>query len=530
MAKIRIYELAKELGLANKALIGLCEQLGFEGKTSHSNSLTDDEADRVRRSVIRQAVSGKAGVVRELNKEGTVLTERRVGGVIRRRRKADNETLEDDGASVEVKDTSEKSTEKEESAPPIAEESHATEPTSRKEALARADALFESGSSEASQNGVESPESVSRDGEEEPALEADSVPEEALESQSEEIRAEEQTAESESSEEAVEEVSEDSASAASEVEESDTKGLDEVRKRHDIRAPKVLGRIDLPTKPERAQRAAAETRAAESPAGRGDEQPVEEVKSGKPSKHKRSSHSDDDGGDRRRRRRRKQVLKKDELLDYDGEREGWRQRRDKKARRSNAEKRDEAGGSAEAGPTKASKRVVKVGGEISIGEFAKAMGVKSGEIIANLMSLGVMATINQLIDFETATLVAEEFGFTTVNTSQHEEELLVSLIGEEDADKLVLRPPVVTVMGHVDHGKTSLLDRIRETSVAEREAGGITQHIGAYNVKVSSGGSVTFLDTPGHEAFTSMRSRGAQVTDIVVLVVAADEWCDATDG
>ena len=151
------------------------------------------------------------------------------------------------------------------------------------------------------------------------------------------------------------------------------------------------------------------------------------------------------------------------------------------------------------------------------------MSVKVGDVVKTLMNLGVMATINQLIDYDTATILAAEFGYATVNTGNEEEELLGQLKAEDTPDDLKLRPPIVTVMGHVDHGKTSLLDAIRQTSVAAREAGGITQHIGAYTVNLAKGGSVTFLDTPGHAAFTAMRSRGAKVTDVVVLVVAADD-------
>ncbi|NPA25904.1 MAG: translation initiation factor IF-2, partial [Deltaproteobacteria bacterium] len=166
------------------------------------------------------------------------------------------------------------------------------------------------------------------------------------------------------------------------------------------------------------------------------------------------------------------------------------------------------------------KRVIKISDAISVGELAKKMGVKAGEVIGKLMGLGTMATINQMIDYETAVLVADEFGHTVENVA-FDEELVLETV-EDKPEDLVSRPPVVTIMGHVDHGKTSLLDAIRESRVAEGEAGGITQHIGAYMVSLPNG-KISFVDTPGHEAFTSMRSRGAGVTDIVILVVAADD-------
>lgn len=170
--------------------------------------------------------------------------------------------------------------------------------------------------------------------------------------------------------------------------------------------------------------------------------------------------------------------------------------------------------------TKVGKKRIKIDEAITVANLARQMGMKAGEVIKKLLMLGLQANINQALDFDTAAIVASDFEFEVEKTAFEEEEVLH--VKEDREEDKVLRPPVVTVMGHVDHGKTSLLDAIRHTNVIKGEAGGITQHIGAYHVKLEKG-DIVFLDTPGHEAFTSMRARGAKVTDIVILVVAADD-------
>jgi translation initiation factor IF-2 len=273
---------------------------------------------------------------------------------------------------------------------------------------------------------------------------------------------------------------------------------------------RVLGRIDLkkttpPVRPEARRAGVAERPGGAVRARPGVPTPVEAP----------AAPKDTDLGKKKKRK----VIKKTDMLETleRDRRPGGKLRRKKRALPGKEQHRTEIT------TPKASKRVVKISEAITVGDLARAIGVKSGEVIRKLMDMGMMATVNQVLDHDTATLVAAEFEYSVENVALNVESLLETGPEEApDSGERQSRPPVVTIMGHVDHGKTSLLDAIRQANVTAGEAGGITQHIGAYSVEVASR-RVTFLDTPGHEAFTAMRARGAKVTDLVVLVVAADD-------
>ncbi len=298
------------------------------------------------------------------------------------------------------------------------------------------------------------------------------------------------------------------------------------KKGKDERGARVIGRValsDLGTRPGgRPPRPKSKRKTvAAMPGAEPDSTPLSVVASdapgdsarkGRKSRKKDAAPESDKGfndtGKRSRKGSRRSVIKDFNFSDGRG-----------RSRKSRGSKK-KGGQKTEITMPKMIKRIIKITDAITVGELAKKMGVKSGEVIGKLMTMGSMVTINQMIDYDTAVLVADEYGHTVENVA-FDEDLVLERTDDKPED-LVARPPVVTIMGHVDHGKTSLLDAIREAQVAESEAGGITQHIGAYMVSLEKG-EISFVDTPGHEAFTSMRSRGAGVTDIVILVVAADD-------
>ncbi|WP_202077166.1 translation initiation factor IF-2 [Caldalkalibacillus salinus] len=224
----------------------------------------------------------------------------------------------------------------------------------------------------------------------------------------------------------------------------------------------------------------------------------------------KNRHKDQQRNQNASQDKKKKQTPKDHVVNNDKQSSGKRKRRNKIKHQRTQE-------------TEASNsNYITVSGSITVGDLAKKLGKEPSELIKKLMKLGVMATINQEVDFDTVALIADEYGVSVEEKVEVDEDQFEMQVTEDDPSTLEERPPVVTIMGHVDHGKTTLLDAIRQTKVTESEAGGITQHIGAYQIEHDNK-PITFLDTPGHAAFTTMRARGAQVTDIAIIVVAADD-------
>jgi len=481
MGKIRIYELARNLNMTNKQLLEKLEELGMPAK-SHMSSVEESEVDG-----IKAKIQGKTPAQ---------LEEKRVRPTVIRRRKikTPEEPAAEDATSEEAVEDA-RPEEAEEKAEPV---------ESKTDVQAKPSEIKE--------------ETV------EPAEEEHVVEEVVPEAVPEkETISEETEAPVEQPESSTAEPDEKTTPAEAEPpapEKTPAAAKPPVKRKKKEAAAKI---IKLPTKPviKEPEKKSAGTKGVykkkgrPSPAAKRPDQTLSPAKAKKKKGRKAVVETTDTDKKFFKKKisfRKKEVIEGKDL--YSGR--AKRGRKGRKGARAKAEK----GLQTQITTPKAIKHRIKIDDTIILAELAKRMGIKANEMIAKLMSLGVMATVNQTIDFDTAVLVSAEFGYELERATFEEEVLLKT--ESDDPEKLSERPPVVTIMGHVDHGKTSLLDVIRKTRVTEAEAGGITQHIGAYHVSTSKG-NIVFLDTPGHEAFSAMRSRGAKVTDLVVLVVAADD-------
>ncbi|HKL48495.1 MAG TPA: translation initiation factor IF-2 [Desulfuromonadales bacterium] len=501
MAKVRVYELAQKLGLENKELIERLKSKGVEVK-SHMSVVEENDLKAF------EETSTAGG---DTDQTVERVEERRItNGIIRRRRK-------------EVAQPPAETTPEEPVAEGVpAQAEVAEEPVEEVEAAVSKPAEETAGEQEApaaaetTESRAEKAEAVPSESERaESAVKARPEPAEpATEEAPRTVEKEQQKPEKKPAGEAVE------------------KPREEKPQKATANRAKILGRVELPKvkpKPEKTER-------RDQPR-RQEGKPVKPVARKAPEAPAAPTISPGEApiADKEGRNRRKKKAKNAEGVDREA-RGGRRTKRDRmevfEPERGGRARRQKKGGKKDRQPkqeqsviTKAVKRIIRISDTITVGELAKRMGIKANELIKELMRQGQMVTINHPLDYESAALLASEFGYEVENVAFDEEVALehTSLKGvEEKPEDLEPRPPVVTIMGHVDHGKTSLLDALRATDVTAGEAGGITQHIGAYDVQLADR-QITFLDTPGHEAFTAMRSRGADVTDIVILVVAADD-------